>query len=58
MIDLMRLAGYTALLPANHESDFGAETSRRRQTRGAFPFLGTNLSVDDDIMFIFTSLYI
>lgn len=54
MIDLMRLAGYTALLPANHEFDFGAETLKRRQTRGALPFLGTNLSVDDDETAVFS----
>jgi len=55
MIDLMRVAGYTALLPANHEFDSGAETLKRRQTRSAFPFLGTNLSVDDDETAVFSN---
>lgn len=48
MIALMRLAGYVALLPANHEFDLGLEILQQRQTQAGFPFLGTNLSGHQD----------
>ena len=53
MITLMRLAGYAALLPANHEFNFGLETLRQRQAQAGFPFLGSNLSghLDGDSLF-------
>ena len=43
MIDLMRLGGYTAMLPANHEMDFGFDVLKRQQRRAIFPFIATNI---------------
>lgn len=58
MIDLMRLAGYKALLPANHEFDYGLEMMKHRRTQAGFPFLVTNLSDDEKAGFIARHLLI
>ena len=43
MVDLMRVAGYTALAPGNHEFDYGLETFNKRQEQAGFPFLAANI---------------
>ncbi|MBT5875307.1 MAG: bifunctional metallophosphatase/5'-nucleotidase [Candidatus Latescibacteria bacterium] len=47
MIDAMQFAGYTAMLPSNHEFDYGIDVLRRHNVRSRIPFLGTNLSYSD-----------
>ncbi len=43
MVAAMRLAGYTAMTPGNHEFDYGPEALVRRREEAGFPFLAANL---------------
>lgn len=45
MVDAMQFAGYTAMLPSNHEFDYGIDVLRRHKIRSGLLFLGTNLSL-------------
>lgn len=50
MITLMRMAGYDALLPANHEFNFGLDQVRRLRQVAGFPFLGANIQGPDSLV--------
>jgi 2',3'-cyclic-nucleotide 2'-phosphodiesterase (5'-nucleotidase family) len=50
MIELMRMAGYDAMLPANHEFNYGLDTLRRLREVGGFPFLGANIAGADTLI--------
>lgn len=43
MIQLMHLAGYSALTPGNHEFDYGLEVFNERLKEAGFPFLAANI---------------
>lgn len=43
MIDAMRQTGYAALVPGNHEFDYGLDVLGQRQKEAEFPFLGSNI---------------
>ena len=43
MVEAMRMAGYTAMTPGNHEFDHGLEELEERQKEAAFPFLAANV---------------
>lgn len=43
MISLMKLAGYDAMLPGNHEFNYGPDILKKRLDEAQFPLLGTNL---------------
>ncbi|MBM3262764.1 MAG: bifunctional metallophosphatase/5'-nucleotidase [candidate division Zixibacteria bacterium] len=50
MIDLMRLAGYQAMLPANHEFNYGLDHLRLLQEKGGFPLLAANIQSPDSLI--------
>ena len=49
MVDLMRIADYTALTPGNHEFDLGLETFNERQREAGFPFLAANIIAQGNV---------
>ena len=49
MIGLMQAAGYDALLPANHEFNFGMKQVKRLKELAGFPFLGANVQSPDTL---------
>lgn len=49
MMSLMQMAGYDALLPANHEFNFGMKQLKRLRESGSVPFLGANVQSPDTL---------
>lgn len=44
MISLMRMAGYAALTPGNHDLSYGSEVLESRRGEAQFPFLIANIN--------------
>ena len=47
--ELMKSAGYTAVVPGNHEFDYGLDTLRTRIQEMGCPMLAANLKLDEDV---------
>jgi 5'-nucleotidase/UDP-sugar diphosphatase len=49
MIEAMRHTGYRALVPGNHEFDYGLDVLVQRQKEAGFPFLASNIRAKQGI---------
>lgn len=47
--ELMKAARYTAMVPGNHEFDYGLDTLRTRIQKMSFPMLAANLEMDEGV---------